>query len=135
MSVRSFHHIGLSVADLDLQCRFYSRAFGFREEYRTEIPEAGIRICLLAGPGGALELTESAGSAPQHFTSPADGARTQGYFHWALTVPNLDDALTTAVAHGAQVISEPRPTRRADARFAYLADPEHNLIELLQPTR
>jgi lactoylglutathione lyase/glyoxylase I family protein len=135
MAVRSFHHIGLSVADHDRQCRFYSRAFGFREEYRTEIPEAGIRISLLSGPGGALELTEYTGSAPQHFTDPADGARTQGYFHWALTVSDLEDAITTAVAHGARVISEPRPSRRGDARFAYLADPEHNLIELLQPTR
>jgi catechol 2,3-dioxygenase-like lactoylglutathione lyase family enzyme len=135
MSVRSFHHIGLSVADLDRQCRFYSQAFGFREEYRTEIPEAGTRICLLSGPGGALELTECAGSAPQHFTDPVDGARIQGYFHWALIVPDLEDALTTAVAHGSQAISGPRPTRRPGTRFAYLADPEHNLIELLQPIR
>jgi catechol 2,3-dioxygenase-like lactoylglutathione lyase family enzyme len=46
MTASCFHHIGLSVADLDRQCRFYSLAFGFREEYRTEIPEAGIRISL-----------------------------------------------------------------------------------------
>lgn len=136
MATHGFHHVGLSVADLDRQCRFYSQAFGFREEYRTEIPEAGTRISLLSGPSGAaLELTECAGSAPQHFTDPVDGARTQGYFHWALTVSDLEDALGTAVAHGARVVSPPMPNRRADARFAYLADPEDNLIELLQPIR
>jgi catechol 2,3-dioxygenase-like lactoylglutathione lyase family enzyme len=136
MAAHAFHHIGLSVADLDRQCRFYSQAFGFREEYRTEIPDAGTRISLLSGPGGAaLELTEYAGSVPQHFTDPVDGARIQGYFHWALTVPDLENALATAVALGARVVTSPTPTRRAEARFAYLADPERNLIELLQPIR
>jgi lactoylglutathione lyase/glyoxylase I family protein len=135
MTVRSFHHIGLSVADLDRQCRFYTRAFGFREEYRSAIPEAGIRISLLTGPGGAaLELTERAGSAPQRFGDPVDGAGTQGYFHWALTVDDLDTVLTTAAAHGGRTVTPPAPARRPGSRFAYLADPEDNLVELRQAT-
>lgn len=114
----------------------HTHTFGLHEEYRTEIPEAGIRISLLRGPGGvALELTERDGSTPQHFTDPVDGAGTQGYFHWALTVDDLDTALATAAARGGRTVSPPASARRPGIRFAYLVDPEDNLLELLQPIR
>ncbi|MDT0467202.1 VOC family protein [Streptomyces gibsoniae] len=133
MSTVSFDHIGLSVADLDRQRRFYIEAFGFRERHRTEIPEAGIRIVLLIGPGGAsIELTERAGSVPQYFADPVEGAGVQGYFHWALTVDDLEAAVATALACGARTVSPPAPARRPGIRFTYLADPEGNLVELLQ---
>ncbi|MEV7391078.1 VOC family protein [Streptomyces sp. NPDC091215] len=131
----SFAHIGLSVADLDRQRRFYIGAFGFHQEHQTELPAAGIRIALLGGPGGAaIELTEHVGSAPQHFADPVEGAGVQGYFHWALTVDDLDEAISAAVACGALVVFPPSPAQRPGIRFAYLADPEGNLIELLQHT-
>ncbi|WUD77474.1 VOC family protein [Streptomyces sp. NBC_00510] len=137
MTIRSsFHHIGLSVADLDRQCRYYTEAFGFQEEYRTVIPEAGVRISFLTGPGGAaLELTERAGSTPQRFGDPLDGAGTQGYFHWALTVDDLGAVLAAAAAHGGRTVTPPAPALRPGTRFAYLADLEDNLIELRQPAR
>jgi catechol 2,3-dioxygenase-like lactoylglutathione lyase family enzyme len=136
MSTVSFDHVGLSVADLDRQRRFYIEAFGFHDEHHTQIPDAGIRIALLSSPDGtAVELTERAGSAPQHFADPVEGAGTQGYFHWALTVDDLDGTITAAVAHGARTITRPAPARRPGIRYAYLADPEGNLIELLQHTR
>jgi catechol 2,3-dioxygenase-like lactoylglutathione lyase family enzyme len=135
MSMVSFDHIGLSVADLDRQSRFYVEVFGFRETHRTEIPDANIRIALLNGPGGAsVEFTERAGSAPQQFADPIEGAGIQGYFHWALTVNDLDAAVAAAVAHGARALSQPALARRPGIRFAYVADPEGNLIELLQRT-
>ena len=135
MSTISFDHIGLSVADIERQRRFYIDAFGFQDEHRTEIPDAGIRIALLSRPGGtAVELTQRADSAPQHFADPVEGAGVQGYFHWALSVDDLDAAIDTAVACGARSISRPSPARRPGIRFAYVADPEGNLIELLQHT-
>lgn len=136
MSPASFDHVGLSVADLDRQRRFYAEAFGFQETHHTHIPEAGIRIALLSGPGGAaIELTERPGSVPQHFADPVEGAGVQGYFHWALTVDDLDEVMATAVASGARAVVPPTPARRPGIRFAYLADPEGNLVELLQHTR
>lgn len=131
----SFEHIGLSVANLDRQIRFYVEAFGFQVTHRTEIADADIRIALLSLPGGAaIEFTERAGSAPQQFSGPIEGAGIQGYFHWALIVNDLDAAVSTAVAHGARAISQPAPARRPGIRFAYVADPEGNLVELLQRT-
>ncbi|MEN1889715.1 VOC family protein [Streptomyces mirabilis] len=135
MSTVLFDHIGLSVDDLERQLRFYIEAFGFRDQHRSEIPAAGIRMAVLSNPaGGAIELTERVGSAPQHFADPFEGAGVQGYFHWALTVDDLDTTIATAVACGARAISPPAPARRPGIRFAYVADPEDNLIELLQHT-
>jgi catechol 2,3-dioxygenase-like lactoylglutathione lyase family enzyme len=131
----SFDHVGLSVADLDRERRFYAEAFGFREQHPTAMPDAGIRVSLLRGPGGgAVELTERRGSVPQRFATPLEGAGVQGYFHWALTVDDLDAALTTAVICGARVVSPPARAARPGVRFAYIADPEGNLVELLQHT-
>ena len=135
MATASFDHIGLSVADLDRQRHFYIEAFNLRETYRMEIPDAGIRTALLSGPGGAaVELTERAGSIPQHFADAVEGAGVQGYFHWALTVDFLETAVAAAVAHGARVVSRPAQAMRPGVRFAYVADPEGNLIELVQYT-
>ncbi|MFF1747429.1 VOC family protein [Streptomyces mirabilis] len=130
----AFDHVGLSVADLDTQRRFYTEALGFQQEHCTEFRDAHIRIALLRAPGGAgLELTERAGSTPQRFTDAFDGAGVQGYFHWALTVADLDTAMAAAAAAGARTVTTPAAAARPGIRFAYLADPEGNLIELLQP--
>ncbi|NUP47860.1 MAG: VOC family protein [Catenulispora sp.] len=135
MSGIAFDHVGLSVADLDRQSRFYVQAFGFVETHRAEIPEADVRIALLTSPGGAaVEFTERARSAPQHFADPMEGAGIQGYFHWALTVDDLGAVISEAVAQGARVVTQPAAARRPGIRFAYVADPEGNLVELIQHT-
>jgi catechol 2,3-dioxygenase-like lactoylglutathione lyase family enzyme len=136
MSVVSFDHVGLSVADLERQRRFYTDALGLHEAHYCELAEAGIRISLLRGPdGAALELTERAGSTPQRFADPVEGAGTQGYFHWALAVDDLEATIAATLAAGARSLSQPAPARRPGVLFAYIADPEDNLIELIQHIR
>lgn len=131
MTSPSFDHVGLSVADLDAQRRFYRAAFGFAEEHHAELGAA--RVALLRDPGGAaIELTESAGSTPQRFTGPVEGAGVQGYFHWALAVPDLDEAIAAVVACGGTAVSPPADAARPGTRFAYVADPEGNLVELIR---
>jgi catechol 2,3-dioxygenase-like lactoylglutathione lyase family enzyme len=129
-----FDHVGLSVADLDAQCRFYGEALGLAVEWRSGAPGAPVRIALLRTPGGLrLELVERRGSTPQSFTDPLDGAGTRGYFHWALTVTDLDAAYASALAAGATPVSTPADAARTGVRFAYVKDPEENLLELVSP--
>src|ERR1700684_3688579 len=92
MSGFVFDHVGLSVGDLDLQRNFYGRSLGLTEiDERVEVPEAQVRTVILRGDGGLkIELIERGGSPPLEFSDPFDGAGTQGYFHWALDVENLD---------------------------------------------
>jgi catechol 2,3-dioxygenase-like lactoylglutathione lyase family enzyme len=131
----AFDHVGLSVADLDLQSNFYARALGLTEaEERLDMPPAQVRTVILRNESGLkLELIERGGSTPQSFTDPFDGAGTQGYFHWALYVDDLDSSFMDLLAAGASEVSAPAPAARAGARFAYVKDPEDNLLELIQP--
>ena len=124
-------HVGLSVGDLDGSSAFY-RALGFVEVARTAIPSAGSRVVVLALAGGPrIELTERAGStATDAVPSPAEAALRRGYFHWAIAVPDLERAYAAAVACGAVAIIPPRDGSRPGMRFAYVADPEGNLLEL-----
>lgn len=130
-----FDHVGLSVADLDAQRSFYATALGMTEvEEEFAMAEAHIRTAILRSPDGLkIELIERGGSAPQEFGDPFDGAGTQGYFHWALYVDDLDASFVRLLESGATEVSAPAPAVREGARFAYVKDPEGNLIELIQP--
>jgi catechol 2,3-dioxygenase-like lactoylglutathione lyase family enzyme len=131
-----FHHVSLSVADLDAQQRWYRKALGFArviEEFG--LTEPPVRTAVLQAPSGIrVELIERAGSRRvEAFPDPLDTARAQGYGHWALEVDDLDDAYARLIRAGAQAVWPPADAVQAGARFAYVKDPEGNLIELIQP--
>ncbi|WP_344015301.1 VOC family protein [Pseudonocardia xinjiangensis] len=134
MSVFVFDHVGLSVTDLDVERLFYARALGMTEvEESFEMPEAQVRSTILRAESGLkIELVERGGSAAQEFADPFDAAGTQGYFHWALYVADLDAAFRDLLAAGAQAVSGPANGVRPGMRFAYVKDPEGNLLELIQ---
>lgn len=135
MTNYKFDHVGLSVANLDTQRRFYGDALGLTaEDEHFEMPEAQIRTVILRADNGLkLELIERGGSTPQEFADPYDGAGVQGYFHWALYVDDLTTAFASTIAAGATEVSAPADAVRPGARFAYVKDPEGNLLELIQP--
>ncbi len=137
MNAFVFDHVGLSVADLDLQRDFYGRALGLTEiEEQVDMPQARVRTAILRGECGLkIELIERGGSSPQEFTDAFDAAGTQGYFHWALYVDHLDEAFARILEAGAAEVSAPAPAARAGARFAYVKDPEGNLLELIEPAQ
>jgi catechol 2,3-dioxygenase-like lactoylglutathione lyase family enzyme len=129
------HHIGLSVADLDAQQRWYQQALGLDEVVeRFELPEPRVRTVVLRAPNGLrIELIEREGSTAQTFNDPLEAALTRGYGHWALQVEDLDQTFAALSALGAEAVSPPAPAVQAGARFAYVRDPEGNLLELIQP--
>jgi catechol 2,3-dioxygenase-like lactoylglutathione lyase family enzyme len=135
MTAPVFDHVGLSVADLGAQRRFYADALGMTEvDEEFAMPEAHIRSTILRSADGLkIELIERGGSTTQEFADPFDGAGTQGYFHWALYVTDLDATFTNLLDAGATEVSAPAPAVRPGARFAYVKDPEGNLLELIQP--
>lgn len=130
------HHISLSVADLDVQESWYRTALGLDQvEERLELPEAGVRTAILSnGAGLRVEFTERAGSTPIDTPDPFAATARQTFTHLALHVADLDAAferLTTECA--APAVVEPGPGATEGVRYAYVHDPEGNLIELIQP--
>ena len=131
------HHVGLSVADLDAEKRWYQQAFGLDEVVeRFELPEPRVRTVVLRAPNGLrIELIERAGSRAHSSENPLDAALTQGYGHWAIEVDDVEQAFAQLSAAGAQPVSPMAPAVQPGGRFAYVRDPEGNLLELIQPPR
>jgi lactoylglutathione lyase len=133
MSV-AFDHVGLSVADLAGSTSFYARAFGFAPEFEFALAPHPIRGVVLVHPSGArLELFEHAGSqAGIQGARPIEALATRGYGHFALRAPDIEPVFRGALAAGARAVREPSPSPEPGVRFAFLADPEGNLVELVE---
>jgi lactoylglutathione lyase len=129
----AFDHVGLSVADLDAQVAWYSRAFDLRESTPFEIPALGLRGTFLVwSEGFALELLERRGSQPGlQAPDQATAILTRGYGHICLRVADVDDLHARLLDAGAGERLAPRAAPEPGVRMSFVADPEGNLIELL----
>lgn len=132
MSTR-LDHVGLSVADLDACAAFYEQAFGFKAEFPFELP-GGIRgLMMLNGDGVRVELFERPDSAEGiRADHPIEALATRGYGHFALTAAEIDPPFQAALQAGGRAIVPPSPSPEPGVRFAFLTDPEGNLIELVE---
>ncbi|WP_460773001.1 VOC family protein [Microbacterium sp. GXF7504] len=127
-------HIGLSVGDLDGMRDWYQRAFGFATAQPFDIPPVGLRGVFLLGPDDvAIELLERRGSTVTRpsATTPPDALLSRGWAHLCLRVDDVDATFATLVDAGAGVLSAPGDSPEPGVRFAFVTDPEGNLIELL----
>jgi lactoylglutathione lyase len=126
-------HVGLSVRDLDAQRAWYSLAFGFTESTPFEIAPLGLRGTFMVGENGiAIELLERRGSvAGIQGQDSAEALLTQGYGHLCFRVEDVDGVHAMALAAGASEQMSPRQSPERGVRMSFIADPEGNLIELL----
>jgi len=128
------NHVALSVGDLDAMVQFYGR-LGFDECDRVDLSPVPVRVATLRnGADATIELTRHAMSLAAPVPSgPVEAAARRGLFHLAFTVTEMERAIDAAIDAGATLVTTVRTNTRRDAWFAYLADPEGNLIELLSP--
>jgi lactoylglutathione lyase len=133
----TFDHVGLSVADLGEATDWYCAALGLAREFEFEVPHVGLRGAMLLSPSGyRVELLERAGSA-RHAApprSPDEAALRRGFGHMCLDVPDVDTAHAALLAAGAADRMSPRASPEPGVRMAFVADPEGNLIELIDRT-
>ncbi|WP_328471174.1 VOC family protein [Actinoplanes sp. NBC_00393] len=125
-------HVGLTVGDLDKMRDWYATAFGLTSEFSFEIPEHQFRGVMLRGDGYRIELLERAGSTGHPSpANPIEAALTRGFGHIALDVADVGSAYASLLEVGASDRMSPRPSPEPGIRMAYVADPEGNLVELL----
>ncbi|WP_221633998.1 VOC family protein [Nocardioides luti] len=131
-----FDHVGLSVADLDAMTSWWCAALGLEVEFDFALEAVDLRGAMLLGPDGwRLELLHRVGNAAGlQAANPAEAALTRGYGHLALDVPDVDAAYADLLAAGASDRMTPRPSPEPGVRMAFVADPEGNLVELLDRT-
>jgi catechol 2,3-dioxygenase-like lactoylglutathione lyase family enzyme len=128
-----FDHVGLSVADLDQQVAWYCAAFDLSVVSPFEVPHLGLRGAFVIGePGLAIELLERTGSTPGiQAADQAEALLTRGYGHICLRVDDVDAVHARLLAAGAAERLFPQPAPEAGVRMSFVADPEGNLIELV----
>ena len=108
-------------------------------DLRRALEEAALELVVTKGVGGfsMAEASRRAGvsvAAPyKHYADPLEAASTLGFGHWAVSVRDLDTAFAAVVAAGGTPVWPPAGAVQPGARFAYVKDPEGNLIELVQP--
>lgn len=144
--LRAVHHVGITVADLDVAVAFWQRLLGTAPRDRrlldgplvgvvTGYPQARIEVCWFDLPGGtALELLDYL----QPSAPPYDpGTAHPGNIHLCLQVGDIEAAHTHAVACGAQPVSD-TPVEipagpRAGTQVAYLRIHDGVTLELFRP--
>jgi catechol 2,3-dioxygenase-like lactoylglutathione lyase family enzyme len=128
-----FDHVGISVADLEAATRWYCHAFGLSVEREFSIPGTDLSgVMLLHASGYRIELLHRPSAVPGlQPDSALTAAGTRGYGHFCLCVDDVDAEFAQVIAAGGTVRMAPAAAPRPGARFAFLADPEGNLIELL----
>jgi catechol 2,3-dioxygenase-like lactoylglutathione lyase family enzyme len=127
-------HAGVSVADLERSERFYTDVLGFTTaEDRFAFPEHDLRGVVLANPQGSrVELFERKGSVPTGPHHQIESTRRQGWFQFALAVPDIAVTFAAVVAAGAEPSLAPATAPDGVSLVAFVRDPDGNLVEFLQ---
>lgn len=128
-------HVGINVASLADAEAWYQKAFGLQREFATRIEAVGLDIVMLRDPehGHRVELLHRPGSGPGlRAANPAEAALTEGFGHLAFGVADLQATHSRLLGLGAREIMAPQPSPEPGVRMSFLADPEGNLVELVQ---
>jgi len=136
MNLTALDHVGLTVGDLPAMTSWYSSSLGLEVEFEFALDHVEFSGVMLRSPAGfRVELLHRPGNgAGLQAANPVEAALTRGFGHLALDVPVVDDAYDALIASGASDRMAPRPSPEPGVRMAYVADPEGNLIELLDRT-
>jgi lactoylglutathione lyase len=134
MPDRRLDHVGLNVANLGAAEAWYAEAFGYERDFVARLDVFELDIVMLVHPvrGDRLELLHRPGSRPGlQAETPPEAVLTQGFGHVAFDVAGVDGTFDRLVRLGARPVMEPRPSPEPGVRMAFVADPEGNLVELL----
>jgi len=131
-----FDHVGLNVASLPDMTAWYAAALGLEVEFEFALEAFAFSGAMLRSPEGwRIELLHRDGNAAGlQAANPVEAALTRGFGHLALDVPAVETSYDALIAAGATDRMSPRPSPEPGVRMAYVADPEGNLIELLDRT-
>lgn len=115
-------HVCLNVSDADRAAEWYAENLGFERSW--EFTAGGTRNVYVADPDGfELQLADTGGEDSFEAGTAWD--------HFAVKVEDVDEAFAAIDHHG--VVQEPSDQPEADARTAFVEDPDGHVVELVQP--
>lgn len=122
-----FHHVALSVKNLEVSKLFYENILGFKEVKRFERPDLGGQAVFLKLNGLRLELWEFNKQKPNE--DDFSDLNAIGYKHIALQVADVQQTCNELKAKGIEVTE---PTQGAMAKYIFIKDPDGLPLELLE---
>ncbi len=137
----NWHHLALSVNDMDAAKRFYCQLLDFEVDWEKEnvageafskivsLPHAIAQIVMLRGYGVRLELFRY--HNPQGSDISPKSQCDCGYTHFALSVTDIWNWYNTLSSSGV-VFHCPPQNLRQGVWVTYMNDPEGNTIELVE---
>jgi catechol 2,3-dioxygenase-like lactoylglutathione lyase family enzyme len=140
--IRGFHHIGVSVADIDRSIAFYRDLFGMEQacpvfpfggpDYARimDLADPRGRMCVMAKAGLQLELFEFAQPTPAAQDANYSVA-DRGLTHFGFEVDDIEAAYARLSAAGVRFHS-PVLQFQGGMKAAYGRDPDGNVFELLE---
>jgi lactoylglutathione lyase len=131
-----FDHVGINVADLSAMSKWYVAALGMKVEFEFALEQFEFSGAMLRSSDGyRVELLHRVGNEEGiQVQRPLDAPLTRGLGHLALTVEDLDGTHRDLLAAGASERMPPSQSPEPGVRIAFVADPEGNLIELVDRT-
>ena len=128
-----FDHVGVNVGSLDEMRDWYVGALGLEVEFEFALEAFEFSGAMLRSlEGWRVELLHRVGNvAGIAVERPMDAALTRGFGHLALAVDDLEATYDRLLAAGAATRMPPSQSPEPGVRIAFVADPEGNLIELL----
>jgi catechol 2,3-dioxygenase-like lactoylglutathione lyase family enzyme len=117
-------HVTIAAKDPKGLARWYCSTFGFKIAYEST---RSLTTYVKLGES-LLEIIE-AGDADR----VSHGERDPGFRHMAISVTDIDRAYKNLSSRGVAFKSEPR--EKEGVSTAFLDDPEHNLLHLIQRSK
>ncbi|MBM4382560.1 MAG: VOC family protein [Deltaproteobacteria bacterium] len=135
---------GIAVEDLDRMHAFYTRALGCHEVRRAEIPAAlssaitlardGYTCVWLKTPGGETIKLMRPPNKPAASGAPALLTERRGIAYLTFYCDAIGEVLARCEAAGATLRSDRALIQgERPVKLCFLADPEGNVIELVEP--
>jgi len=131
----SFHHVSLSVQNLESSIEFYS-TFGFKPVYEWQTEDKKVSIVHLKLDDMLLELFcfADASSAPESSKELATDLPRIGIKHFGIRVADIRAALThlrqLGLADGVEVVKG-----KTGIDYFFIKDPSGILVEIVQDDR
>jgi methylmalonyl-CoA/ethylmalonyl-CoA epimerase len=130
----SFHHIGISVANLEESIAWYKEMLGFEEVMRMDRGETieNMIIGHIKRGNCYIELFQVAGAKPlpEYRRDPNADLAVHGLAHFGLQVDDVHAALKELKAKGVEVAMGPIDT--PGVTFVFIRDNSGNAFELIE---
>ena len=126
-----FHHVGVSVPDIEASIAWYGRVLQFELEARGRLPAADVQVALLRRGALRVELfqPERGLPLPAARRHPDEDVLTHGNKHVAFAVKDVEAAARELRSRGADVVFV---KHMPQASVLFMRDNAGNLIELFE---